>query len=223
MMEDSVFERDPSDPAHKDVNPLLKLAIEMGPLMVFFFANARGEWLIERFPVLANIGGPIFIATALFMAATVLALVVSWILIRSLPIMPLISGIVVLVFGSLTLWLHDENFIKMKPTIINALFGVILLGGLYFGKSLLGYVFDSAFKLNAEGWRKLTMRWGVFFLFLAVLNEAVWRSFSTDFWVAFKVWGTMPITLLFTFAQMPLVMRYSIEQAAPEKSARKDT
>ena len=222
-MEDSVFERDPSDPAHKDVNPLLKLAIEMGPLMVFFFANARGEWLIERFPVLANIGGPIFIATALFMAATVLALVVSWILIRSLPIMPLISGIVVLVFGSLTLWLHDENFIKMKPTIINALFGVILLGGLYFGKSLLGYVFDSAFKLNAEGWRKLTMRWGVFFLFLAVLNEAVWRSFSTDFWVAFKVWGTMPITLLFTFAQMPLVMKYSIEQAAPEKSARKDT
>lgn len=222
-MEDSVFERDPSDPAHKDVNPLLKLAIEMGPLMVFFFANARGEWLIERFPVLANIGGPIFIATALFMAATVLALVVSWILIRSLPIMPLISGIVVLVFGSLTLWLHDENFIKMKPTIINALFGVILLGGLYFGKSLLGYVFDSAFKLNAEGWRKLTMRWGIFFLFLAVLNEAVWRSFSTDFWVAFKVWGTMPITLLFTFAQMPLVMKYSIEQAAPEKSARKDT
>lgn len=222
-MEDSVFERDPSDPAHKDVNPLLKLAIEMGPLMVFFFANARGEWLIERFPVLANIGGPIFIATALFMAATVLALLVSWILIRSLPIMPLISGIVVLVFGSLTLWLHDENFIKMKPTIINALFGVILLGGLYFGKSLLGYVFDSAFKLNAEGWRKLTMRWGIFFLFLAVLNEAVWRSFSTDFWVAFKVWGTMPITLLFTFAQMPLVMKYSIEQAAPEKSARKDT
>lgn len=222
-MEDSVFERDPSDPAHKDVNPLLKLAIEMGPLMVFFFANARGQWLIERFPVLANIGGPIFIATALFMAATVLALLVSWILIRSLPIMPLISGIVVLVFGSLTLWLHDENFIKMKPTIINALFGVILLGGLYFGKSLLGYVFDSAFKLNAEGWRKLTMRWGIFFLFLAVLNEAVWRSFSTDFWVAFKVWGTMPITLLFTFAQMPLVMKYSIEQAAPEKSARKDT
>jgi intracellular septation protein len=223
MMEDSVFERDPSDPAHKDVNPLLKLAIEMGPLMVFFFANARGEWLIERFPVLANIGGPIFIATALFMAATVLALAVSWIMIRSLPIMPLISGIVVLVFGSLTLWLHDENFIKMKPTIINALFGVILLGGLYFGKSLLGYVFDSAFKLNAEGWRKLTMRWGIFFLFLAVLNEVVWRSFSTDFWVAFKVWGTMPITLLFTFAQMPLVMKYSIEQAAPEKSARKDT
>ncbi|ATU93488.1 septation protein A [Phyllobacterium zundukense] len=221
-MEESVFERDPSDPAHKEVNPLLKLALELGPLMVFFFANARGEWLIERFPVLANIGEPIFIATALFMAATAIALSVSWILIRSLPIMPLISGIVVLVFGALTLWLHNDTFIKMKPTIVNTLFGVILLGGLYFGKSLLGYVFDSAFKLNAEGWRKLTMRWGIFFLFLAVLNEVIWRSFSTDFWVAFKVWGTMPITLLFTFAQMPLVMKYSLEQETPEKAASKD-
>jgi intracellular septation protein len=222
MMEESVFERDPSDPAHKEVNPLLKLALELGPLMVFFFANARGEWLIERFPALSSIGEPIFIATALFMAATLMALGVSWILLRSLPIMPLISGIVVLIFGALTLWLHNDTFIKMKPTIVNTLFGVILLGGLYFGKSLLGYVFDSAFKLNAEGWRKLTMRWGVFFLFLAVLNEVVWRSFSTDFWVAFKVWGTMPITLLFTFAQMPLVMKHSIEPATVEKAASKD-
>jgi len=221
-MDQSVFERDPSDPKRKEVAPLLKLVLELGPLMVFFFANSRGEWLIERFPVLANIGGPIFIATALFMVATVLALAVSWILIRSLPIMPLVSGIVVLVFGSLTLWLHDENFIKIKPTIINALFGVILLGGLYFGKSLLGYVFDSAFKLNAEGWRKLTLRWGIFFLFLAVLNEVVWRSFSTDFWVAFKVWGTMPITLLFTFAQMPLVMKHSLEPLAGKGTQGKE-
>ena len=226
-MEQPIFERDPSDPAartdpgRKEINPLLKLVLELGPLMVFFFANARGEWLIERFPALSNIGEPIFIATALFMAATAVALAASWILVRSLPIMPLISGIVVLIFGALTLYLHNETFIKMKPTIVNALFGVILLGGLYFGKSLLGYVFDSAFKLNAEGWRKLTMRWGIFFIFLAVLNEVVWRSFSTDFWVAFKVWGTMPITLLFTFAQMPLVMKYSIEPAA-EKASSKD-
>jgi intracellular septation protein len=226
MMEESIFERDPSDPAsksdpaRKEINPLLKLVLELGPLMVFFFANSRGEWLMERFPVLANIGGPIFIATALFMAATAIALAASWILVRSLPIMPLISGIVVLIFGALTLWLHNETFIKMKPTIVNALFGVILLGGLYFGKSLLGYVFDSAFKLNAEGWRKLTMRWGIFFLFLAILNEIVWRSFSTDFWVAFKVWGTMPITLLFTFAQMPLVMKYSIEPVTGKAPSR---
>ncbi|MEK1886027.1 MAG: septation protein A [Phyllobacterium sp.] len=220
-MEQSVFERDPADPAHKEVNPFLKLALELGPLMVFFFANSRGEWLAERFPFLANIGGPIFVATALFMVATAVALGTSWLLLRSLPIMPLVSGIVVFVFGALTLWLHNETFIKIKPTIINTLFGVILLGGLFFGKSLLGYVFDSAFRLNAEGWRKLTMRWGIFFLFLAVLNEVIWRSFSTDFWVAFKVWGTMPLTLLFTFAQMPLVMKYSIEHPAAEKAGDK--
>lgn len=220
-----IIEPDPTqaDPAHKQINPLLKLALEMGPLMVFFFANAKGDWLLERFPALGNIGEPIFIATALFMAATFIALGVSWVLTRSLPIMPLISGIVVLIFGALTLWLHNETFIKMKPTIVNALFGVILLGGLYFGKALLGYVFDSAFKLNAEGWRKLTLRWGIFFLFLAVLNEVVWRSFSTDFWVAFKVWGTMPITLLFTFAQMPLIMKYSAEPLNGEKATNKKT
>ena len=217
-----IIERDPSDPARKEVNPLLKLALELGPLMIFFFANARGEWLVERFPALGSFGGPIFIATALFMVATAAALCASWILLRSLPIMPLVSGIVVFVFGALTLWLHNETFIKIKPTIINTLFGVILLGGLFFGKSLLGYVFDSAFRLNAEGWRKLTMRWGIFFLFLAVLNEVVWRSFSTDFWVAFKVWGTMPLTLLFTFAQMPLVMKYSIDHPVAEGAAGKD-
>ncbi|MGO4842037.1 septation protein A, partial [Rhizobiaceae sp. 2RAB30] len=114
-----------------------------------------------------------------------------WILTRSLPIMPLVSGIVVFVFGALTLWLQDDVFIKMKPTIVNTLFGGVLLGGLLFGKSLLGYVFDSAFRLDAEGWRKLTLRWGLFFLFLAVVNEIVWRMFSTDAWVAFKVWGIM--------------------------------
>ena len=134
--------------------------------------------------------------------------------ITSLPIMPLVSGIVVLIFGALTLYLHNDVFIKMKPTIINTLFGAILLGGLAFGKSLLGYVFDEAFRLDAEGWRKLTLRWGLFFLFLAVLNEVVWRNFSTDFWVAFKVWATMPITILFTISQMPLIMRHSLEEQA---------
>lgn len=211
-----ILERDPSDPQRKkqEVSPLLKLVLELGPLVVFFFANARGEWLAARFPALADLGGPIFIATGLFMAATAIALAASWMLTRSLPIMPLLSGAVVFVFGALTLYLQDDVFIKMKPTIVNMLFGVILLGGLLFGKSLLGYVFDSAFKLDAEGWRKLTFRWGLFFLFLAVVNEVVWRSFSTDTWVAFKVWGIMPITLLFTFSQMPLIMRHSIEERA---------
>lgn len=201
----------------REISPLLKFVLELGPLVVFFFANSRGEWLASTFPVLTEFGGPIFIATGLFMIATALALTVSWILTRTLPMMPLISGIVVLVFGALTLYLQNDTFIKMKPTIVNALFGVILLGGLIFGHSLLGYVFNSAFKLNEEGWRKLTFRWGFFFLFLAVLNEVVWRGFSTDTWVAFKVWGTMPITILFTMAQMPLIMRHSVEPLTKDK------
>ncbi|QRM53537.1 septation protein A [Sinorhizobium sp. BG8] len=193
------------------ISPLLKLVLELGPLVVFFFANSRGEWLAAKLPMLGELGGPIFIATGLFMAATAAALLVSWLLTRTLPMMPLISGIVVFIFGALTLWLQNDTFIKMKPTIVNTLFGVILLGGLFFGKSLLGYVFNAAFNLTAEGWRKLTLRWGVFFIFLAILNEIVWRGFSTDFWVAFKVWGTMPITILFTLLQMPLIMKYSVE------------
>ncbi|AMS39894.1 MULTISPECIES: septation protein A [Aminobacter] len=208
-----ILERDPSDPKTKkeDVSPLLKLALELGPLVVFFFANARGEWLASHFPILAELGKPIFVATGLFMVATAVALAASWLLTRSLPIMPLVSGVVVFIFGALTLYLQNDIFIKMKPTIINSLFGVVLLGGLVFGKSLLGYVFASAFRLDAEGWRKLTFRWGLFFLFLALVNEVVWRSFTTDTWVAFKVWGIMPITLLFTFSQMPLIMRHSLE------------
>lgn len=207
-----IFERDPSDPKRKEMNPILKLALELGPLVVFFFANARGEWLLETWPVLGGLGGPIFLATALFMIATAVALVISWVLVRSLPIMPLVSGVVVFVFGALTLYLQDDVFIKMKPTIVNSLFGAVLLGGLLFGKPLLGYVFDSAFRLDARGWHKLTLRWGLFFLFLALVNEVVWRNFSTDAWVAFKVWGIMPITILFTMTQMPLIMRHSLDE-----------
>ncbi len=197
-------------------HPALKLLLELGPLVVFFFANSRGEWIAATFPALAALGGPIFIATALFMAATAISLIASKIVMRTLPVMPLVSGVVVFVFGTLTLYLHDAVFIKMKPTIINALFGFILIGGLAFGKALLGYVFDSAFKLDAEGWRKLTLRWGVFFFFLAALNEAVWRNVSTDAWVAFKVWGTMPITIAFTMFQMPLILRHTVREAPPD-------
>jgi len=209
------FESAPNAPDRKPINPILKLALELGPLAVFFFANARGAWLAVRFPVLSAIGGPIFVATALFVVATLIALVVSLALTRRLPIMPFVTGIVVVVFGGLTLWLHDETFIKMKPTIVNALFGGVLLGGLLFDKSLLGYVFDSVFKLTSEGWRKLTFRWGIFFLVLAVLNEVVWRAVSTDMWVNFKVFGIMPLTFVFTLTQLPLINRYTL----PEESA----
>jgi len=205
------FEAPPNTPTRKEVNPLLKLALELGPLGVFFFANARGEWLAEKFPALASLGGPIFIATALFMAAMLVSLAASLALTRRLPIMPFITAIFVIVFGGLTLWLQNDTFIKMKPTIVNVLFGGILLGGLVFGRALLGYVFDSAFKLTDEGWRKLTFRWGLFFFVLAILNEIVWRNFSTDAWVTFKVFGIMPLTFLFTLSQLPLINRTQIK------------
>ena len=192
----TVFERPPNAPDHRQVNPLLKLTLELGPLGVFFFANAKFG---------------IFAATGAFMVAITVALAASWLLTRRLAIMPLVTGIVVLVFGGLTLALQDEVFIKMKPTIVNTLFGGVLIGGLVFGKSLLGYVFDSVFQLTDEGWRKLTLRWGLFFFVLAIINEVVWRNFSTDFWVSFKVFGMMPLTIIFTLTQMPLIQRHSLD------------
>lgn len=210
------LEHAPNDPTRKELSPLLKLALELGPLAVFFLFNSRGEQIAEAFPVLQTVGEPIFLATAAFMVAIAISLTVSLWLTRRLPIMPLVSGVVVLVFGALTLWLHDELFIKLKPTIVNCLFGSVLLGGLLFGKALLGYVFDSAFKLTDEGWRKLTLRWGIFFFVLAIINEIVWRSFSTDFWVNFKVFGIMPITLVFTLTQLPLIQKYAITDEAKD-------
>ncbi len=201
-----------------EINPILKFALELGPLLVFFFANSKGEQLAEQFPILSSFGGPIFIATGLFMIAMVISLAVSLLLTRTLPIMPLVTLAVVLVFGGLTLYLQDDTFIKMKPTIVNALFAAVLLIGLYFGKSLLAYVFESAFKITDEGWRILTLRWGLFFIFLAVLNEVVWRNFSTDFWVSFKVWGTMPITMIFAMFQMTIVTRYALPEEDEESA-----
>ncbi|WP_182086007.1 septation protein A [Aureimonas sp. ME7] len=217
-MSDPIIEKPPNAPGRREINPFLKFALELGPLVVFFFANNRADAIASAVPALGALGGPLFVATALFMVATVVALVVSYALTRTLPIMPIVSGLVVVVFGTLTLWLQDEVFIKMKPTIVNGLFAAVLLGGLAFGKSLLGYVFDQAFKLDDEGWRKLTLRWGLFFVFLAVLNEVVWRLFSTDAWVAFKVWGTMPITILFMLFQFPLLKRHALEPLFDKKA-----
>lgn len=200
----------------KELPPLLKLVLEMGPLAVFFFANARGESLANTIPGLAGMQ-PIFIATGAFMIAITLSLVISYAKVRHLPIMPMVSGVVVLVFGGLTLWLQDELFIKLKPTIVNVLFGSILLGGLYFGRPLLRYLFDAVFALDEEGWHKLTFRWGLFFFFLAVVNEFVWRTFTTDQWVSFKTFGMLPLTLVFTFSQMPLIQRHSLEAEASEE------
>jgi intracellular septation protein len=186
------------------LNPTLKLALDLGPLVLFFAANARFG---------------IFVATATFMVAVLVALAVSYAKTRHLPVMPIVTAIIVVVFGGLTLILQDELFIKLKPTIIYTLFAAVLLGGLAFGKLLLGMVFDAVFHLTNEGWRKLTIRWALFFLFLAVLNEIVWRTQSTDFWVSFKVFGVVPLTFIFAALQYPLLQRYAAPEGKPESSS----
>jgi intracellular septation protein len=181
----------------KKLNPILKLVLDIGPLILFFAANARFG---------------IFAATAGFMVAVLIALAVSYALTRHIEMMPIVTAIIVLIFGGLTLVLHDELFIKLKPTIIYLLFGGTLLGGLALGKPLLGMVFDQMFHLTDEGWRKLTWRWALFFFALAVLNEIVWRTQTTDFWVSFKLFGVVPLTFLFGALQMPLINKYSVER-----------
>jgi intracellular septation protein len=185
----------------QQLNPFLKLALDIGPLVLFFAANARFG---------------IFAATASFMVAVLVALAVAYVKTRRLEIMPLVTAVIVLIFGGLTLILHDDTFIKLKPTIIYVLFGGTLLGGLFFGKSFLGILFDSVFDLTDEGWRKLTWRWVFFFFALAVLNEIVWRNFSTDIWVSFKLFGVVPLTFLFGAAQYPLLQRYAANPKAAE-------
>ena len=206
------FESEPNalTPAEKKLNPILKLVLEIGPLVLFFLANARGAKIAAEFPAVAALGGSIFFATATFIVATVVALFVSFALTRKLPLMPFVTAIVVVVFGGLTLWLKNDTFIKLKPTIIYCLFGGTLLGGLAFGRSLIGYVFDAVFKLTDEGWRKLTLRWGLFFLGLAVLNEIVRHFATTDQWVTFKVFGVLPLTFVFALLQMGLISRTTI-------------
>jgi len=181
----------------KQLNPILKLVLDIGPLVLFFAANAKFG---------------IFAATGAFMLAVLIALVVAYAMTRRVEIMPLVTAVIVLIFGSLTLVLHDELFIKLKPTIIYLLFGGTLLGGLMLGKPLLGILFDQIFHLTEEGWRKLTWRWVFFFFALAALNEIVWRTQTTDFWVSFKLFGVVPLTFLFGALQMPLINRYSAER-----------
>ncbi|MET0904598.1 MAG: septation protein A [Tardiphaga sp.] len=188
----------------KQPHPLFKLATELGPLIVFFVANAKFG---------------LFAATGAFMVAIVAAMIASYVVVKHVPIMAIVTAFVVLVFGGLTLWLHDETFIKVKPTIIYSLFAVVLGGGLLFGRSFIAIMFDQVFNLTPEGWRARSLRWTVFFAAMAVLNEVIWRTQSTDFWVTFKAFGVIPLTMAFAVAQMPLVKRYSVAPASLAESA----
>src|SRR3977135_1062727 len=184
-------------------HPLFKLVTELGPLMVFFVANAKFN---------------LFVATGAFMVAIVAAMIASYMVTRHVPIMALVTGVIVIVFGTLTLVLHDETFIKFKPTVIYGCFAAILGGGLLFGRSFIAIMFDQMFNLTPTGWRFLTMRWALFLFALAILNEIIWRTQSTDFWVNFKVFGVTPLTMVFAIAQMPLTKRYHLEPATLEAS-----
>ena len=181
-------------------NPILKLALEIGPLALFFLTNAKAG---------------IFWATAVFMVAILVSLTITWLLERRLPILPLVTGVFVLVFGGLTLILQDELFIKLKPTIVNTLFAIILFGGLFWGKSFLKSLMGSMFRMTDQGWRILTIRWALFFILLAVLNEIVWRNTSTDTWVSFKVFGIMPLTILFSLSLLPAMNRHQLPNDEP--------
>jgi len=173
-----------------------KLLIDIGPLAVFFIFYSRGDLKSAIIP---------------FMIATIIAVLFSYIMEKKIPVMPTVSAFIILIFGGLTIYFDNEVFFKMKPTIINLLFALILYGGVIVKKPLLKFLLGAAIKLEDEGWKILTQRWISFFIALAILNEIVWRTQSTDIWVNFKVFGILPITFIFTMTQFPLIKKYQIE------------
>jgi intracellular septation protein len=179
--------------SEKSAPPLVKLLIDLGPLLAFFVAYGRAG---------------IYWATGVLMLATLAALLASWRLLGRVTAVPLLTAILVVVFGGLTFYLDDPSFIKLKPTIINLLFAGVLVVGLLTDRPLLKVLLGEAFRLTEVGWRKLTVRWALFFFALAILNEVVWRNFSESAWVNFKVFGIVPLTILFALAQIPLLKRY---------------
>lgn len=179
------------------MHPLVKAVLEFGPLAIFFFVNSRYG---------------IFAATGTFMVLSTVSLVISWVMTRKLAMMPLVTAVFVLVFGGLTLWLNDATFIKIKPTLVYCLFTVILMTGFFFKRYFLQNLFGAALQLDAAGWRAMTVRWSLFFVALAVLNEYVWRNFSTDMWVNLKVFGFAPLTIVFALLQSGLIRRHMIEE-----------
>ncbi len=175
---------------------IFKLLIDIGPLAVFFVFYTRSDLKTAILP---------------FMIATTIAVLFSYIIEKKIPIMPTVGAIIILIFGGLTIYFDNETFFKMKPTIINLLFAGILYVGIILNKSLLRYLLGAALKLQDEGWDILTKRWIGFFIALAILNEIIWRTQTTDIWVNFKVFGILPITFIFTLAQFSTIKKYQIE------------
>jgi len=196
MTQEAAAQKPDIKPAKKQLPRGLKFALELGPLILFFVINAK--W-------------GIFTATAVLMLIVPFSLGVAWKLAGRMPVMPMVTAALVLVFGGLTLLLNDEEFIKIKVTILYALFGAALLIALRFNRLLLPVVFDAAIHLDDDGWRKLTWRWSFFFFFLAGLNEVLRHALSTDHWVSFKVFGIITLTLVFVLTQTPLMMRHEIK------------
>jgi intracellular septation protein len=208
-------ERRPQTPDAK--TSLRRFLLEIGPLAVFFFTYVGWDYVFPpaepvKTGALAN---SLMAATAVLMVAVVVSLALSYKWEKRVPLMPLVTAVMVVIFGGLTIILRDEIFIKMKPTIVNCLFAAALFVGLAFNKSFLHPLLGHSLQLNRHGWRVLTWRWAFFFVFLAILNEIIWRSFSTGFWVSFKAWGMFPLTLLFALAQVPLIQRNAPE--APQQ------
>jgi intracellular septation protein len=210
-------------PAH-DASPGLRMALEYGPLLVFFAVNflapaaatmrlvaASTSFLSELDRAGALVIARIIVATAAFMLATAVAMIVSRVKLGRVSPMLWISGAFVVVFGGLTVYFHDPKFIQMKPTFVYAMFAAVLGFGLLTGRPLLQGLLGAAYPgLTAEGWRKLTRNWALFFLAMAALNEGVWRSTNWDFWVGFKLWGAIPLTLLFALANVPMLLRHGL-------------
>ena len=196
---------------------LLKLVIELGPLVVFYLGFSFGSRIIEAVPFFAAHGftDPLYPATLLFMVAMLISLALSALLLHKVAIMPVVTAVIVVIFGGLTFYFHDTTFAKMKPTVINGLFGAVLLGGLWYRQSLLRYVFGDVYKLRAEGWSILTLRWGIFFFVLAILNEVVWRVLGDGAWANYKTFVTPVITVLFTFSQLSVLTKYAPDAAHP--------
>ena len=179
--------------------PWRRFALDLGPLAVFF-----GVYELSN----------IYVATGVFMVAVLAALGIGYAVERKLSPMPIVTAVLVVVLGGLTIYLKNDAFIKMKPTVLYASFGVVLLGGLAFNRLFIKYAFAQAFELTETGWRGLTWRFGGFFLVLAAINEIVWRHFSTGTWVAFKVWGILPLMFLFTLSQTPFLLKHQLEDGS---------